>query len=77
VFWGDVQRDFMQRLFAILHGIFWGSYLRVALHEGSVGWHTFMFLGLTFFPVFLLFAWWSPLLLLVRLFRVYALDVLR
>jgi hypothetical protein len=33
-FWGDVRREFMQRLLAALHG-FWGSYLRDALQEGS------------------------------------------
>jgi hypothetical protein len=34
-FWGDVRREFMQRLSAALHGIL-GSYLRDALQEGSV-----------------------------------------
>jgi hypothetical protein len=34
-FWGDVRREFMQRLSAALHGTL-GSYLRDALHEGSV-----------------------------------------
>jgi predicted membrane protein len=29
-------------------------------------WHAFLFLGLLFFPSFLLFAWWPPLLFLVR-----------
>jgi hypothetical protein len=33
-FWGDVWREFMQRLSAALHGTL-GSYLRDALHEGS------------------------------------------
>jgi hypothetical protein len=32
---GDVRREFMQRLFAVLHGTL-GSYLRDALEEGSV-----------------------------------------
>jgi hypothetical protein len=31
-------------------------------------WHAFLFLGLMFFFSFLLFAWWLPLLFLVRLF---------
>jgi hypothetical protein len=36
-FLGDVRRDvFMQRLSVALHGTF-SSYLRDALHEGSVG----------------------------------------
>jgi hypothetical protein len=35
VFWGDMRREFMQRLFAALHSTL-GSYLRDALHEGSV-----------------------------------------
>jgi hypothetical protein len=34
-FWGNVRREFMQRLSAALHGIL-GSYLRDALQEGSV-----------------------------------------
>jgi hypothetical protein len=33
-FWGDVRREFMQRLFAALHGTL-GSYLRSAFQEGS------------------------------------------
>jgi hypothetical protein len=33
-FWGDVRRDFMQRLSAALHSNL-GSYLRDALQEGS------------------------------------------
>jgi hypothetical protein len=32
-FWGDMRREFMQRLFATLHGAL-GSYLRDALLEG-------------------------------------------
>jgi hypothetical protein len=35
-FWGDVRREFMQRLSAVLHGTL-GSYLRDAFHEGSTG----------------------------------------
>jgi hypothetical protein len=34
-FMGDVRREFMQRLFAALHGTL-GSYLRDALQEGNV-----------------------------------------
>jgi hypothetical protein len=34
VFWGDVRREFMHRLFAALLGTL-GSYLREALREGS------------------------------------------
>jgi hypothetical protein len=34
-FWGDMRREFMQRLPASLHGTL-GSYLRDALQEGSV-----------------------------------------
>jgi NAD-specific glutamate dehydrogenase len=33
-FWGDVRREFMQRLSYALHGTL-GSYLRDALQEGS------------------------------------------
>jgi hypothetical protein len=32
-FWGDVRREFLQRLFDDLHGTL-GSYFRDALHEG-------------------------------------------
>jgi hypothetical protein len=32
-FWVNVRREFLQRLFAALHGTL-GSYLRDALHEG-------------------------------------------
>jgi hypothetical protein len=35
-FLGDVRREFMQRLFAALHGTL-GSYLRDAFQEGSAG----------------------------------------
>jgi hypothetical protein len=34
-FWGDVRREFMQRLCAALHGGTLGSYLRDAFQEGS------------------------------------------
>jgi hypothetical protein len=33
-FWGDVRREFMQRLSTTLHGTL-GSYLRDAFHEGN------------------------------------------
>jgi hypothetical protein len=31
-------------------------------------WHAFLFLGLRFLPFFFVFAWWPPLLFLVRIF---------
>jgi hypothetical protein len=34
-FWGGLRREFMQHIFVVLHGTL-GSYLRDALHEGSV-----------------------------------------
>jgi hypothetical protein len=57
----------MQCICAFLHGIL-GSYLRDALHEGSAD-------AVACLPVprakvfssFLLFAWWPPLLFLVRI----------
>jgi hypothetical protein len=66
VFWGDVRREFMRRLSAALHGSL-GSYVRDALLEGSAD-------AVACLPVpraqvftsFLLFAWWPPLLFLVR-----------
>jgi hypothetical protein len=43
---------------------------KVLLHfTRAVLWHAFLFLGLSFFlPFFLFFAWWPPLLSLVRNF---------
>jgi hypothetical protein len=35
-FWGDVRREFVQRLSTALHGTM-GSFLRNAFHEGSAG----------------------------------------
>jgi hypothetical protein len=60
-FWGDVRREFMRSLFAALHG----TYLRNALQEGNAD-------AVACLPVpraqvfssFLLFNWWSPLVLL-------------
>jgi hypothetical protein len=46
---GDVRREFMQRLFAALHGTL-GSYLRDASLQ--MLWHAFVFLGLWVFPLF-------------------------
>jgi hypothetical protein len=46
-FWGDVRREFMQRLSVALHGTL-GSYLRDAFL-----WHAFMFFGPRFFPLFI------------------------
>jgi hypothetical protein len=61
-FLGDVRREFMQRLFAALHGTL-GSYLRDGFRRAVLTlWHAFLFLGLTFSPSFLLLAWWPPLL---------------
>jgi hypothetical protein len=51
-FWGDVRREFMQRLSATLHGTL-ASYLRDALQEGSVdAVAAFLFLGLSSPPLF-------------------------
>jgi hypothetical protein len=51
-FWGDVRREFMQRLFAALHGTL-GSYLRDAFMRAVLTlWHAFVFLGLRLFPLF-------------------------
>jgi hypothetical protein len=66
-FWGDVRREFMQRLSAALHGTM-GSYLRDALQEISprrVGMPSCSS-GLRFLLFFFFFGWWSPLLFLVR-----------
>jgi hypothetical protein len=69
-YWGDVRREFMQRFSAALHGTL-GSYLRDALHEVSVDamacLNAFIFLGLRFFPLHLLLAWRSLMLLLIRI----------
>jgi hypothetical protein len=50
-FWGDVRREFMQRLSAALYGTL-GSYLRGALQAGSADAVACLFLGLRFFPLF-------------------------
>jgi hypothetical protein len=60
-FLGDVLRQFMQRLFAALHGAM-GSYLRDALHDVSA--NTMACLHgpwAKFFSAFLLFAWWPQI----------------
>jgi hypothetical protein len=63
-FGGDVQQEFMQRLFAALHGT-WDSYLRDALQEGSIDVAACLIVPRAYvFPFFLLFAWWHVLLLL-------------
>jgi hypothetical protein len=55
VFGEDVRREFMQRLFATLHGTL-GSYLRDAFQEGSADTLAcLLFLGLRFFPHLFLF----------------------
>jgi hypothetical protein len=48
-----IRREFMQRLYAALHGTM-GSYLRDAFQEGSAEklWHAFPFLGLMFSYLF-------------------------
>jgi hypothetical protein len=53
-FWGDVRREFMQRLYDALHGAF-GSYLRDALQEGSADAVACLLFGLSFFPLFFFF----------------------
>jgi hypothetical protein len=61
-FCGDVRREFMQRLPVALH-VTLGSYLRDALQEGSV----VAYLRVPrVFSSFFVFAWWPPLLFLVR-----------
>jgi hypothetical protein len=52
-FGGDVRREFMQRLYATLHGTL-GSYLRDALQKAVLMlWHAFLFLGLRIFALFI------------------------
>jgi hypothetical protein len=61
------EREFMQRLSAALHGTL-GSYLRDALQEGSVDVVACLPAPRAqVFPSFLLFAWWSPRLFLIRI----------
>jgi hypothetical protein len=66
-FLGDVCREFMQRLSAVLHGTL-GSYLRDILQEGSVAIVAYPLVhGLRYFllPHFtLLWCWWILLLFL-------------
>jgi hypothetical protein len=57
----------MQRLFTALHHTP-GSHLRDALQEGSADAKACLHVPrASIFPSFILFAWWSPLLLLVRI----------
>jgi hypothetical protein len=65
-FGGNVRREFMQRLYVALHGTL-GSYLRDTMQEGSANVVACVHVprALVFFS-FLLFAWWSPLLFLLR-----------
>jgi hypothetical protein len=78
-FWGNVRREFIQRLFAALHGTL-GSYLCDALHEGIAHAEACLHVPRVYiFSFFLLFAWWLMLLFLVRkMFNLlYLLHVLR
>jgi hypothetical protein len=64
---GNVRREFMQHLFATLHGTL-GTYLRDALQEGSADVVVCLLVPRAWaFSSFLLFAWWPPLLFLVRI----------
>jgi hypothetical protein len=61
------MREFMQRLFATLHDSL-GSYLRDALQEGSVDAVACLLVFRNYIlSSFLHFAWWSPLLFLLRI----------
>jgi hypothetical protein len=61
-FLGDVRREFMQRLCATLYGTL-VSYLRDGLKEGSADAVVCLpFPRAQFFPTFLIFALWFPLL---------------
>jgi hypothetical protein len=64
-----------RRLFAALHGTL-GSHLRDALQEGSADAVACLPIprALVFSPFILLFAWWPPLLFLVRI--LFVLDVM-
>jgi hypothetical protein len=67
-FWGDVRREFMQRLSAALHGTF-GSYLRDALQEGGADDVACVHVPRAqAFSSFLLFAWRLMLFFLLRNF---------
>jgi NAD-specific glutamate dehydrogenase len=63
-FLGDVRRECTQRLSTVLHGRL-GSYLRDALHEGSVDVVACLPRAQVFgaFSSLLLFAWWPSQLL--------------
>jgi hypothetical protein len=78
-FFGDVRREFMQRLSTDLRGTL-GSYVRDALHSGSDD-------SVACFPVprawacrvfssFLFFAWWLPFLFLIKKYLVYSITLL-
>ena len=65
-FWGNVRREFIQRLSNALHGTL-GSYLRDTFQEGNADADACLPIPRAYvFSSFLLFAWWPPLLFLVR-----------
>jgi hypothetical protein len=65
--WGDVRRDeFVQRLSVAFRGIL-GSHLRDALQQGNVDDVACLLVPRAKgFPLFSTFAWWPPLLFLVK-----------
>jgi hypothetical protein len=65
----DMRREFIQRLYDTLHGTIMGSYLRDAFEEGSASVVACLHVPRAYvFSSFLLFAWWPPLLCLVRIY---------
>jgi hypothetical protein len=70
-FWGDVRREFMQRIVVDLHGTL-GSYLRDALQEGSADAVACLRVARDkVFSSFLLFAWWLMLIFFIRKLLVF------
>jgi hypothetical protein len=54
-------------IFLLLFMALWGPISATLLRRAvPMLWHDFLFLGLRVFPSFLVFAWWPPLLFLVR-----------
>jgi hypothetical protein len=72
---GDVRREFMQRLSAALHGTL-GSYLRDAFDEGSADAVACLSIPRAkVFPSFLLSAWWLMLLFCKKTFNSFRINI--
>jgi hypothetical protein len=69
---GGVCGDNSCNVFLLLFMVLWVPIFATLCRRAVLTlWHAFLFLGRGVFPSFLLFAWWPPLLLLVKIFEFY------